>query len=141
MEEELKEISAELASSIRREMDLEDLVERLQADANNTNSNTRRTSDYYSDSGYSSSSYRYGDTDPKQEELERLRRKAEQEKAQVTLELTAKVQDERSRRKVLEAQIRSLEEKASQVCTCNDSHKTMIMANGVVARCRPHELR
>ncbi|EHL02418.1 hypothetical protein M7I_1493 [Glarea lozoyensis 74030] len=33
MEKELKEISSELASSIRREMDLEDLVERLQAEA------------------------------------------------------------------------------------------------------------
>lgn len=113
MEEELKEISAELASSIRREMDLEDLVERLQADAASSLSSPQRTSDYYSDSGYSSS-YR-GDTDPKQEQLERLRRKAEQEKSQVTLELTAKVQDERERRKVLEKQIRALEEKASQV--------------------------
>lgn len=118
MEEELKEISAELASSIRREMDLEDLVERLQADAASSLSSPQRTSDYYSDSGYSSS-YR-GDTDPKQEQLERLRRKAEQEKAQVTLELTAKVQDERERRKVLEKQIRALEEKASQVSLRGD---------------------
>lgn len=115
MEEELKEISAELAASIRREMDLEDLVDRLQADAaNNTNTNTKRTSDYYSDSGYSSS-YKYGDTDPKQDELDRIRRKSDLERAQITLELTAKVQDERAKRKVLELQIRDLEEKASQV--------------------------
>lgn len=131
MEEELKEISAELAASIRREMDLEDLVERLQADvSNNTNSNTKRTSDYYSDSGYSSS-YKYGDVDPKQEEFDRMRRKAELEKAQVTLELTAKVQDERSRRNVLEMQIRSLEEKASQVCICSDLR--IFYANALIA--------
>jgi uncharacterized protein YlxW (UPF0749 family) len=42
-------------------------------------------------------------------------RKTEQEKAQMRLELTDKVQDERQRRKQLESQIRSLEEKASHV--------------------------
>ncbi|PBP22583.1 intracellular protein transport-like protein [Diplocarpon rosae] len=113
METELREISAELAASIRREMDLEDLVERLQSDALNLPSSAgKRTSDYFSDSG--TSSIRYGDLDFKQEELDRMLRKAEQEKAQVTLDLTTKVQDERSRRKQLEAQIRTLEEKASQ---------------------------
>ncbi|PBP25408.1 intracellular protein transport-like protein [Diplocarpon rosae] len=114
METELREISAELAASIRREMDLEDLVERLQADALNLPASAgKRTSDYFSDSG--TSSIRYGDLDFKQEELDRMLRKAEQEKAQVTLDLTTKVQDERARRQQLEAQIRTLEEKASQV--------------------------
>ncbi|KAH6719320.1 hypothetical protein DL95DRAFT_454586 [Leptodontidium sp. 2 PMI_412] len=114
MEKELKEISSELASSIRREMDLEDLVERLQSDALNPSSSPgKRTSDYFSDSG--TSSVRYGEPDSKQDEMDRLLRKAEQEKAQMRLELTNKVQDERTRRKHLESQIRNLEEKASQV--------------------------
>ncbi len=115
MEKELKEISSELASSIRREMDLEDLVERLQAEAQNPSpSPGKRTSDYFSYSG--TSSVRYGgDSDSKQDELERMIRKTEQEKAQMRLELSSKVQDERTRRKHLEAQIRNLEEKASQV--------------------------
>ncbi|KAG9238728.1 hypothetical protein BJ875DRAFT_13719 [Amylocarpus encephaloides] len=114
MEKELKEISSELASSIRREMDLEDLVERLQAEAQNPSPPGRRTSDYFSDSG--TSSVRYGgEPDAKQDELDRAVRKTQVEKAQMRLELTDKVQDERSRRKVLEAHIRSLEEKASQI--------------------------
>jgi DNA repair exonuclease SbcCD ATPase subunit len=114
MEKELKEISSELAASIRREMDLEDLVERLQSEAAQNPSNAgKRTSDYFSDSG--TSSVRYGEPDLKAEELERAIRKTEQEKAQIRVELSAKVQDERTRRKQLETQIRSLEEKASQV--------------------------
>ncbi|KAI9051089.1 hypothetical protein LZ554_005195 [Drepanopeziza brunnea f. sp. 'monogermtubi'] len=114
MEKELKEISSELASSIRREMDLEDLVERLQSEALNMSPTTgKRTSDYFSDSG--TSSVRYGDQDSKQDELDRMLRKAEQEKALMSLELTTKVQDERDRRKYLEVQIRELEERASQV--------------------------
>lgn len=115
MEKELQEISAELAASIRREMDLEDLVERLQTEAQNPTTAGRRTSDYFSDSG--TSSVKYGDADSKQEELDRLIRKTEQDKAQMRLELTDKVQDERSRRKHLEAQIRGLEGKASNVRT------------------------
>ncbi|TVY50076.1 hypothetical protein LOCC1_G000086 [Lachnellula occidentalis] len=113
MEKELKDISSELAASIRREMDLEDLVDRLQAEAQNPSGSAKRTSDYFSDSG--TSSVKYGESDPRQEELDRMIRKTEQEKAQMRLELTDKVQDERSRRKQLESQIRLLEEKASQV--------------------------
>lgn len=114
MERELKDISSELASSIRREMDLEDLVDRLQAEAQNfANPGSKRTSDYFSDSG--TSSIRYGDQDSKQDDLERAIRKTEQEKAQIRLELTTKVQDERTRRKQLERQIHNLEEKASHV--------------------------
>lgn len=115
MEKELKEISAELAASIRREMDLEDLVERLQSEAQNPSGPGKRTSDYFSDSG--TSSVKYGEPDSRQDELDRMIRKTEQEKAQMRLELTDKVQEERSRRKQLESQIRSLEEKASQVST------------------------
>ncbi|KAF7854231.1 hypothetical protein EAF04_010528 [Stromatinia cepivora] len=115
MEQELKDISQELASSIRREMDLEDLVDRLQLEAQNSGTNSsKRTSDYFSDSG-TSVIPRYGDPDPKQDEIDRMQRKTEQEKASIRLELTNKVQDERAIRKQLETQIRSLEERAAQV--------------------------
>jgi DNA repair exonuclease SbcCD ATPase subunit len=115
MEDELKAITAELATSIRREMELEDLVERLQSEAHNPHGPGKRTSDYFSDSGTSSVKYG-GESDVRSDELERLQRKTEREKAQIRIELTEKVQDERTRRNALEAQIRSLEEKASQVC-------------------------
>jgi hypothetical protein len=114
MEDELKTISAELATSIRREMELEDLVERLQSEASNPQGSGRRTSDYFSDSGTSSVRYA-GESDSKSEELDRLQRKTQRETAQVRLELNEKVQEERSRRKVLESHIRVLEEKASHV--------------------------
>ncbi|RYP18901.1 hypothetical protein DL765_003689 [Monosporascus sp. GIB2] len=114
MEDELKAISAELASSIRREIDLEDLVDRLQAERENpTSTSNRRTSDYFSDSGYSSA--KFSDYDQPREEIERVQRKAEQEKAQVRLELTNKLQEERSRRQQLDIQIKELSEKASQI--------------------------
>ena len=113
MEKELKEISAELAASIRREMDLEDLVDRLQDEAKNPSGPNKRTSDYFSDSG--TSSVRYGEPDSKQDKIDLMIRKTEQDKALMRVELTEKVQEERTRRKQLEAQIRNLEEKASQV--------------------------
>lgn len=114
MEDELKAISAELAASIRREIDLEDLAERLQAERDNPSSTSnKRTSDYFSDSGYSSA--KFSEYDQSREEIEKIQRRAEQEKAQVRLELTNKLQDERSRRQQLDAQIRELSEKASQI--------------------------
>ncbi|RYP72097.1 hypothetical protein DL771_004428 [Monosporascus sp. 5C6A] len=114
MEDELKAISAELASSIRREIDLEDLVDRLQAERENpASTSNKRTSDYFSDSGYSSA--KFSDYDQSREEIERVQRKAEQERAQVRLELTNKLQEERSRRQRLDVQIKELSEKASQI--------------------------
>ncbi|KAL1837925.1 hypothetical protein VTJ49DRAFT_3245 [Mycothermus thermophilus] len=112
MEDELKAISAELASSIRREMDLEDLVERLQEQINNPQAPGKRTSDYFSDSGYSSA--RFSDYDQSKEEVSQIRRRAEQEKAQLRLELTNKLQEERSKRRILDQQIQELSKKASQ---------------------------
>ncbi|KAF5021843.1 hypothetical protein F66182_6136 [Fusarium sp. NRRL 66182] len=112
MEDELKAISAELASSIRREIDLEDLVDRLQEQINNPQ-NGKRSSDYYSDSGYSSA--KMSEVEPSRDELDRIQRKSEQEKASIRLELTNKLQDERGRRKALDQQIKELAEKASQV--------------------------
>lgn len=114
MEEELKAISAELASSIRREMDLEDLVDRLQSERDNSvSSSNKRTSDYFSDSGYSST--KFSDYDQSREEVDRIQRKAEQEMAQVRLELTNKLQDERTMRQQLDDQIKDLSHRASQI--------------------------
>ncbi|KAH8884545.1 hypothetical protein GQ53DRAFT_661761 [Thozetella sp. PMI_491] len=112
MEDELKAISAELAASIRREMDLEDLVDRLQDQINNPQPG-RRTSDYFSDSGYSSA--KFSDYDQAKEEISQVQRRAEQEKAQIRLELSDKLQDERSRRKALDEQIQLLSQKAAQI--------------------------
>lgn len=116
MEDELKGISAELAASIRREMDLEDLVERLQTEAS-SQAPGKRTSDYYSDSGVSSA--KFSEYDQTREEVERIQRKSEQDKAQLRLELTNKLQDERDKRRDLDAQIRELSGKAAQV----DAHR------------------
>ncbi|KJR86801.1 intracellular protein transport-like protein [Sporothrix schenckii 1099-18] len=112
MEDELKAISAELAASIRREMDLEDLVDRLQTEVNNPQpTGSKRTSDYFSDSGAISS--KFGDYDAAKEEIAQVQRRAEQEKAQIRLELTEKLTDERSRRRGLDQQIKELSERAS----------------------------
>ncbi|CAK7233333.1 hypothetical protein SCUCBS95973_008559 [Sporothrix curviconia] len=111
MEDELKAISAELAGSIRREMDLEDLVDRLQTEVNNPQPPSKRTSDYFSDSGAISS--KFGDYDAAKEEIAQVQRRAEQEKAQIRLELTEKLTDERSRRRMLDQQIKELSERAS----------------------------
>lgn len=119
MEEELREISQELATSIRREMELEDLVERLQMDLETPRTTNQRTSDYFSDSGYSGSNSTLskfgGDLEARADEVDKSLRKAEREKAQVRLDCQEKVEEERSKRKGLEKQIRQLEEKASQV--------------------------
>lgn len=112
MEDELKAISAELASSIRREMDLEDLVDRLQAEIANPQAPGKRTSDYFSDSGYSTA--KSGEFENPKEEISTIQRKAEQEKAQLRLELTTKLQEERGRRNALDQQIKELADKASQ---------------------------
>jgi chromosome segregation ATPase len=113
MEDELKAISVELASSIRREMDLEDLVDRLQEQVNNPQAPGKRTSDYFSDSGYSSA--KFSDYDHAKEEISQIQRRAEQEKAQLRLELTNKLQDERSKRRALDQQIQELSQKASEL--------------------------
>ncbi|PHH76274.1 hypothetical protein CDD82_4063 [Ophiocordyceps australis] len=113
MEEELKAISSELAASIRREMDLEDLVDKLQDHSSNSQAPGKRTSDYFSDSGYSSA--KTSEYEQNREEIDKIQRRSEQEKASIRLELTTKLQDERSKRKELDAQIKLLADKASRV--------------------------
>ncbi len=116
VDEELREVSTELAGSIRRELELEDLVDRLQLEASQGPDLGRRTSDYFSDSG--SGSYRYAMSDGgagKAEDLAKQKRLSEQEKAQFKLSYTQKLQDERAQRKTLEEHIRHLGDQVQRV--------------------------
>ncbi|KAJ5985329.1 hypothetical protein N7522_012525 [Penicillium canescens] len=110
LENELREISSELAGSIRREMELEDLVERLQLEGPDSN---RRTSDYFSDSG--TSSVRYASDAGRTEDIEKIRRAAEQERAQLKLDLSQKLQEERSKRTASESHVQILETQVQQL--------------------------
>jgi hypothetical protein len=109
LENELREISSELAGSIRREMELEDLIERLQQEGPDAN---RRTSDYFSDSG--TSSVRYA-PESRAEDIEKIKRAAEQERAQLKVELSQKLQDERMQRTASESHVQILENQVQQV--------------------------
>jgi hypothetical protein len=111
LEAELREISSELAGSIRREMDLEDLVERFQLESHNDPN--RRTSDYFSDSG--TSSIRTGTDGGKVEDMDRIKRAAEQERALLKAELSQRWQEERSRRAACESHVQILENQVQQV--------------------------
>ena len=109
IEEELKDISSELAGSIRRELELEDIVDRLQYEAQQGGDMGRRTSDYFSDSGTSSIRYPPSDlSGSKVEDYAKLKRTSEQEKARYKLDMSQKLQDERGRRKALELHIQQL---------------------------------
>ncbi|KKZ64200.1 hypothetical protein EMCG_01484 [[Emmonsia] crescens] len=116
MELELREISSELAGSIKREMELEDLVERLQLEATVGPEPNRRTSDYFSDSGTSSVKYPLSDAGgSRAEEVERMKRNLEQERAQLKVDLSQKWQEERSRRIAFESHVRILEGQVDQL--------------------------
>lgn len=115
LERELREVSSELAASIRREMELEDEVERWKAESSSTMSiDNRRTSDYYSDSGTSSVRFPIGDAESKLEEVEMLRRKAEQERAQLKVHMAERLQEELRRRRDLEEQVQHLEDRVTR---------------------------
>ena len=114
LERELREVSSELASSIQREMELEDEVERWKAESTTVVSDNRRTSDYYSDSGTSSVRFPIGDPESKLEEVETLRRRAEQERAQLKVRMAERLQEELRRRRDLEEQVHLLEDQVSE---------------------------
>lgn len=111
LEAELREISTELAGSIKREMDLEDLVDRLQSESS-TAREADRTSDYFSDSG--TSSIRPSTVEDPKDEIQRIKREADQLRAQLKVEMSQKWQSERSSRQAMEAHIQILEQKLSQ---------------------------
>jgi hypothetical protein len=112
LEAELREISKELAGSIKREMDLEDLVERLQAEGPAAVNAADRTSDYFSDSGTSSIRPNTSDYSPK-EEMERVKRDAEQQRAQMKVEFSNKWQREMATRKAMESHLQYMEQRHS----------------------------
>ncbi|KAF7589050.1 hypothetical protein BBP40_004797 [Aspergillus hancockii] len=111
LENELREISSELAGSIRREMELEDLVERLQSEMPLDSAN-RRTSDYFSDSGTSSIRLVY---DGRIDDVEKYRRASEQERAQLKVDLTQKWHEERARRAAADSHVQILESQVHQL--------------------------
>lgn len=117
LEEELREISSELAASIRREMELEDEVDRLQMEGPSIAEPYRRTSDYFSDSGTSSVRYPPSDENSgsRSEDVSKLKRRSEQEKAQIKLETSQKLTEERARRRAMEDHIRKMEEHVQDV--------------------------
>ena len=116
MDEELREVSSELAGSIRRELELEDLVDKLQLEAQQGPELSRRTSDYFSDSGTSSIRYPLSEVGgAKTDDVAKLKRILEQEKAQFKLKMSQKLQDERTRRKMLEQHIQQLGDQLQHV--------------------------
>jgi predicted nucleic acid-binding Zn-ribbon protein len=111
LENELREISTELANSIKREMELEDEIERLKGLSSDQHmENGRRTSDYFSDSGASSVRYGPGEEAQKIEELEKSKRKAELEKAQVKLEMSGRMAEVLKQQRMAEDRVQLLEE-------------------------------
>ncbi|KAK5098336.1 hypothetical protein LTS08_006469 [Lithohypha guttulata] len=109
LEAELKEISIELANSIRRELDLEDIIEKLQSE-NPPIYSADRTSDYFSDSG-ASSLRADGSEITAKEELDKVKRDAEQQRAQLRVDLSQRWQNETSQRKTLETAFDDLRRK------------------------------
>ncbi|KAK5939210.1 hypothetical protein PMZ80_008513 [Knufia obscura] len=112
LEAELKEISVELANSIRRELDLEDLVERLQSDHPHPIA-TDRTSDYFSDSGTSSLRASGNDLSTK-DEIDKIKRDSEQQRAQLRVDLSHKWQEEMTQRRALESHLQVIEGELSR---------------------------
>lgn len=112
LERELSHISQELAGSIRREMELEDELDRMRAELPMIPPSdiNRRTSDYFSDSGASSTKFPITDMDAKLEQMERQLRKVEQEKANLKVEAASRLQTELSRRRDLEELVQNLED-------------------------------
>ncbi|KAL8936281.1 MAG: hypothetical protein Q9211_004264, partial [Gyalolechia sp. 1 TL-2023] len=134
MEEELRDISAELAGSIRRELDLEDIVDRLQYEVQQGPDMGRRTSDYFSDSGTSSVRYPPSElSGGKVEDYAKLKRTSEQDKARYKLDMSQKLQDERARRKALELHIQRLGSQVQHI----DQERTA--ASGAANRVRDLE--
>ncbi|KAK0252371.1 hypothetical protein B0A54_10449 [Friedmanniomyces endolithicus] len=101
-----------LLGSIRREMDLEDELDRVRAEMPTlpATETARRTSDYFSDSGTSSVRYPVSDPDARLEQMEHKLRKVEQEKAQIKVEVASTMQAELARRRDLEQMVRDLED-------------------------------
>jgi chromosome segregation ATPase len=117
LERELSNISQELAGSIRREMELEDELDRVRGDIailHPSELEGRRGSDYFSDSGTGSTKFPVTDVDAKLEQMDKQVRKVEQEKANFKLEMASKLQTELNRRRDLEELVRDLEDQVEK---------------------------
>ncbi|EME89758.1 uncharacterized protein MYCFIDRAFT_63569 [Pseudocercospora fijiensis CIRAD86] len=113
LERELSHISQELATSIRREMELEDELDRIRAEIPMhipTSDLGRRSSDYFSDSGASVTKFPISDVDAKLEQMDKQVRHVEQEKARLKMDMASKLQTELSRRRDLEQLVQDLED-------------------------------
>ncbi|KAK5739815.1 hypothetical protein LTR17_005101 [Elasticomyces elasticus] len=112
LERELAQVSTELAGSIKREMDLEDELDRIRTEMPTIPpaENGRRTSDYFSDSGTSTVRFPVSDPGARMEQLEQKLRKVEQEKAQIKVDVASTMQTELARRRDLELMVHGLEE-------------------------------
>ena len=97
-------------------MELEDELDRCKIDmpAPGGETLTRRTSDYFSDSGASATKYPVTDYEVKLEELEKTKRRLEQDKAQVRTEYSTKLAAELKQRRDLEQQLRQLEKELQE---------------------------
>lgn len=117
LERELRHISEELASSIRREMELEDELDHVRSElpiVPQSELGARRSSDYFSDSGASSTKFPITDVDARIDQLDKKVRRVEQEKANMKLEVAAKLQTELNRRRDLEELVRDLEDQVEK---------------------------
>ena len=117
LERELRHISEELANSIRREMELEDELDHVRAElpiVPQSELGARRSSDYFSDSGASSTKFPITDVDARLDHLDKKVRRVEQEKANMKLEVAAKLQTELNRRRDLEELVRDLEDQVEK---------------------------
>ncbi|KAI5369919.1 hypothetical protein Slin15195_G007970 [Septoria linicola] len=117
LERELRHISEELANSIRREMELEDELDHVRGELPmiaQSELGARRSSDYFSDSGASSTKFPITDVDARLEHLDKKVRKVEQEKANLKLEMASKLQTELNRRRDLEELVRDLEDQVEK---------------------------
>lgn len=125
LERELAHVSSELASSVKREMELEDELDRMKTEAPSLQpyDGGRRTSDYFSDSGASSTRFPITDVDSKFEQMERSLRKVEQEKAQIKVEMASRLQTELSRRRDLEQMVQNMEEQLQRKFDEDDEHR------------------
>ncbi|KAI1923068.1 hypothetical protein LOZ52_001222 [Ophidiomyces ophidiicola] len=116
MENELREISCELAGSIRREMDLEDLVDRLQSETTTLPGISNRNSDHFSDSGYGSVKYPMSDAGfSRADDVDKMKREFEQERAQLKVDLSQRLQEERSKRQAADSHVQILETQVNQL--------------------------
>jgi hypothetical protein len=98
-------------------MELEDMVERLQLGSSLRSDTNDRTSDYFSDSGSNSVNSQPSDSGSGRiEDIEKVKRASEQERAQLKVEFSQRWQEERTRRVAFESHVQLLESQVQQVC-------------------------